>query len=251
MKGRRRRRKFNCRSHVRVSKECIARRSDVGRRSPGIPPDHDRELYFCQWCMHARRTFSINAAHIRPAFFSTVWLAPTAESEVMLYTSTISAVNSSFDLDNPHPRPLFLEDARWPCAAIAGCRWLRMRDVVTGHIDGDGSGVGEGDGAATRRQRVGGATVAAAATTVVAAVATTVVAAPERRMWNVAASISVLQPEVKQGIAESPSPCQNRRTATAKLRIPTFNLQFKSDPDSRQTFLRSDYKFEVDRWCRV
>jgi hypothetical protein len=66
----------------------------------------------------------------------------------MLYPCTISAVNGSFDRDNPHPTPLFLDDARWPCETVAGCRRLRMRDVVTRHDDGDGSGVGEGGGAA-------------------------------------------------------------------------------------------------------
>jgi hypothetical protein len=100
-----------------------------------------------------RRTSAINAALIRPTFFPTVWPAPTAESELMLYPCTMSAVNSSFDRDNPHPTSIFLDDARWPCAAVAGCRWLRMRDVVTRSGDGDGRGVGEGEGAAKARRR--------------------------------------------------------------------------------------------------
>jgi hypothetical protein len=65
----------------------------------------------------------------------------------MLYPCTISTVNSSSDRNNPHPTPLVLDEARWRCAAVAGCRWLRMRDVVTRHGD-DGSGVGEGGRAA-------------------------------------------------------------------------------------------------------
>jgi hypothetical protein len=65
----------------------------------------------------------------------------------MLYPCTISAVNSSFDRDKPtpntncpRPRPLAMRGRR--------CRWLRMRDVVTRHGDGDGSDFGEDGGAA-------------------------------------------------------------------------------------------------------
>jgi hypothetical protein len=39
------------------------------------------------------------------------------------------------------------ETKKWR-GAVAGCRWLRMREVVTRHGDGDGSGVGEGGGTA-------------------------------------------------------------------------------------------------------
>jgi hypothetical protein len=95
--------------------------------------------------------------------------------------------------------------------ALRGCHWLRRRDVVTRHSDGDGSGVGDGGSAAA------------------AAAATTVVVAPELRMWNVAASITALLPMAQQGIAEPPSPRQNRstcfRSATRKLKILTLNLQ--------------------------
>jgi hypothetical protein len=71
-----------------------------------------------------RRTVSIYAALIRPAFFSTVWPAPTAESELMLYPCTISTkktVNSSFVHDNPRPTPRVFDGDSRPRAAVAGC----------------------------------------------------------------------------------------------------------------------------------
>jgi hypothetical protein len=93
-----------------------------------------------------RRTVSINAALIRPASFSTVWPAPTAELELMLYPCTISAVNSSFDHDNPGPTPRVFDGGSRPRAAVAGCAGV-MSSTSTG--DGDGSGVGDGSGAAS------------------------------------------------------------------------------------------------------
>jgi hypothetical protein len=65
--------------------------------------------------------FQKYAALILPAFFSTVWTAPTAESELMLYPCTISAVKSSFDHDNPRPTPRVFDDGSRPRAAVAGC----------------------------------------------------------------------------------------------------------------------------------
>jgi hypothetical protein len=68
-----------------------------------------------------RRTGSINAALIRPAFFSTARPAPSAESELMLYPCTIRSVNSSFDHDNPRPTPRVFDGGSRPRAAVAGC----------------------------------------------------------------------------------------------------------------------------------
>jgi hypothetical protein len=109
-----------------------------------------------------------------------------------------------------HPMPNSAFPRRLP-PALRGCHWLRRRDVVTRHGDGDGSGIGNGGSAAA------------------APPATTVVAAPELRMWNVAASITALLPMAQQGLAEPPSPRQNRCTcfssATRKLKTLTLNLQ--------------------------
>jgi alpha-galactosidase len=116
----------------------------------------------------ARLCFSKKVTVIRSVYFSTVCPVPSAESELMMYPCTIGDVNSSFGHNTHHPA-----QRRLSSTPAAG-RWLRRPDFVARHGTVDGCSFSDGVRAA--------ATVDADAD-----------ADAERRMWNVADRISLLQ----------------------------------------------------------